>query len=237
MGNDLRPIDSQVANRPKIEDQIRVAFAPAKPTEKALEQLRPAFDWFVERERDDREHLRMFFDLGNYWPSQFIDRARARVAVVPDASMIENAQQLFHDAEHVPAPWGWYALAFNAMLASAPNAKSVAPAYTFAIIDSLQHDDEICQGYRPGFSPPVVVRAIRQLRRESNFVPTPAEIFRACQQHRVWFRERQRITGMLLQIRHNAEQVIAEFEEDERQTARSTWRPPPMRPDEEPLPF
>jgi hypothetical protein len=164
---------------------------------------------------------------------------------VPETGLLEKAKQLFHDAERVPAPPAWYGLAFGTMLAGAPNAKNVPPAYTFGLIDSILYDEELQERYGPGFSCPVVVCAIRQLRRDTSFIPTPAEVLEACRQHRRKFRDLQWTVDVLMRVRQNAEELKAEFnrqfEEDfgplddyKPKTRPPGWRPPD---DDEPVPF
>ncbi len=126
---------------------------------------------------------------------------------------------MFYDAEHVPAPPAWYGLSFGAMLAGAPNAKNVPPAYIFSLIDSILYDEEIHDGYGPGFSCPVVVRAIRQLRRTPASSRRPLRSFRACRQHRRKFRDCKQTVDVLIQVRRNAEEVVAEDAAGNRGTA------------------
>ncbi|WP_108516884.1 hypothetical protein [Bradyrhizobium algeriense] len=70
------------------------------------------------------------------------------------------------------------------MLAAAPNTKTVSPAYSFGLIDSILYDEELREGHSAGFNCAVVVSAIRQLRRDQSFIPAPAEVLQACLQHR-----------------------------------------------------
>lgn len=227
MAADLLPIGNQVAHRATIEDQVRIAFAPAKPTTDALSKLLPARNWLAEQQKRERYERYLLLDLENHYPCELLDEAKARLVTVPEMTVLENAKRLFHDAENTPAPWGWYALAFNAMLAAAPNTKNVAPAYVFGLIDAFQHDEELWEGYRPGFSCAVVVVALRQLRRDTNFIPTPAEVFQACLRHRRRFRDLQWTTDTLLQVRQNAEEVVAEdaAETERQQRWDAGWRP------------
>lgn len=234
MSSDIIPIGNQVAHPAKFEDPIRVAFSPAKPTTDALTKLRPARNWLADwQKRDGRQSCML--NLEKYHPCQLVDEAKSRLAIVPDTTVLEEARQLFRDAEHVAAPAGWYMLALNAMLAGAPNTKSVAPAYAFAIVDSILYDEEIQDGYGPGFSCPVVVGALRELRREMEFIPTAADVLQACRLHRRQFVEHQHIADVLIEVRRNAEEVIADdAAETERQRRwESGWRPKGWRKEDE----
>ncbi|HEY5034226.1 MAG TPA: hypothetical protein VIJ30_03790 [Candidatus Dormibacteraeota bacterium] len=64
--------------------------------------------------------------------------------------------------------------------------------------------------YRAGFSCPVVVSAIRQLRREQSFIPAPAEVLQACLKHRRGFRDLVWTMDVLIEVRANAEEVLVE---------------------------
>jgi hypothetical protein len=248
MAGDVVHISNQVAPGAKIEDPVKIAFAPAKPTLDALAKLQPARNWLAEWEKRDPNHNHLLFDLRRRDLYEFTDTANERLAIVPEMAVLEKAKQLFYDAEHVPAPPAWYALAFGAMLAAAPNTKSVSPAYTFGLIDSILYDEDLQEGYGPGFSCPVVVCAIRQLRRDQSFIPAPAEVLQACLQHRRRFRDLGWTVAALIRVRQNAEELIAEdkkryeedfgpFDDTPIEPRPPGWRPPDYREDNSDCPF
>ena len=139
------------------------------------------------------------------------DDARARLAVIPEMAFLQQAARLFDDAVRKSAPEAWYHLALGTMLASMPNAKNVATDYQFGIVDMLVHDHESWErDCQPGFSAPVFISAIRHVRREEEFVPSAAKILKACQTHRSRFRQLGSEAAVLIQVRENAEAVIAE---------------------------
>jgi hypothetical protein len=57
----------------------------------------------------------------------------------------------------------------------------------------------------------VFVCAIRQVRREEEFVPTAAKILKACQQQRKRFRELEGNVALLISVSENAEAVVSEW--------------------------
>jgi hypothetical protein len=103
-------------------------------------------------------------------------------------AVLDTAADLFHDAEHEPAPADWMRIALDLMLASMPNAGKVSEHYAAGLIDSMMDDPEVWQGYKPGFSCPVLARVIREIRRACAFVPADKEFLDLCQKHRQLFR-------------------------------------------------
>jgi hypothetical protein len=95
-----------------------------------------------------------------------------------------------------------------------PNAANVAPAdYAFGIVDTILHDPEVRErGCEPGFSAAIFVCALRKVSRVTKFVPSSAEILEACQFYRTLFREMRSNVALLIDVRENAEKVIAEHE-------------------------
>jgi hypothetical protein len=186
-----------------VIDRFAQVFAVAKPTLDAILKLRDARTWYA-----DRQHwptLRLKLDL------DFEDEAKARLAIIPETAVLQEAAQLFDDAVRKSAPEGWYHLVLGTLLASMPNAKNVAPDYQFGVVDMLLNDEAIWErDCAPGFSAAIFVCAIRQVRREEEFVPTAAKILKACKEHRKRFKQLGLEVEMLIDVRQNAEQVIEE---------------------------
>jgi hypothetical protein len=101
------------------------------------------------------------------------------------------------------------------MLSTAPNAKGVSELYAAALVDSIMDDPEVWQGYRPGFSAPVIIRVMREIRRKNTFVPTIAEFLDLCQKHRQQFRRWQWDLLTLLNLRDDAEGILISLGEVE----------------------
>jgi hypothetical protein len=192
-----------------LEDPFATVISPAKPALDAVMHIKPSIDWVVAaRERSPNLSL----DVRR--AQQFADQAADRLRLIPPVETLRQMGQLFSDAERIPAPEAWLHLAIGVMLSERPNAGKVSPTYRFGIVDSMLYDEE----YAPGFSQPVVVRALRELRKASDFVPSPAEVLKTCKRQKRLFQELQRRTEQLIFIRQNAEAVVAEdgrqFEED-----------------------
>jgi hypothetical protein len=144
------------------------------------------------------------------------DAARFYYDLIPDQTeVLDKAEDLFHAAEHEPAPIDWLELAIDLMLSTAPNAKGVSELYAAALVDSIMDDPEVWQGYRPGFSAPVIIRVMREIRRKNTFVPTIAEFLDLCQKHRQQFRRWQWDLLTLLNLRDDAEGILISLGEVE----------------------
>jgi hypothetical protein len=68
----------------------------------------------------------------------------------------------------------------------------------------------------------VFISAIRQVRRETDFVPAAATILKACKDHRKRFRHLEDEVAVLIAVRENAEETLKAWdyewtEEDELQ--------------------
>jgi hypothetical protein len=59
------------------------------------------------------------------------------------------------------------------MLDSVPGAQHISDAFRHGVVDSMFDDPEVWEGYSPGFSAPVIVRAVREARRQGG-LPRPA---------------------------------------------------------------
>ncbi|OKO72011.1 hypothetical protein AC629_38695 [Bradyrhizobium sp. NAS80.1] len=137
------------------------------------------------------------------------DKARFYYDLIPDQDeVLDKAMTLYEAAEHESAPQDWLQLALDLMLASTPNAKGVTEHYAAALVDSMMDDPEIWQGHKPGFSAPVIVRTLREVRRASAFVPAHAEFISLCQKHRQQFNRWQLDLTTLHNIRDAAENIL-----------------------------
>jgi hypothetical protein len=220
-----------------ISDPFTAILTPARPTLDAVAHLKPALDLLVKLQR------RAVVGLDLKDPVRSIDEAERRLELIPPLSTLRQAAQLFEDARRIPAPAAWLHLAVGAMLAGMPNSANVSPFYRMGIVDSMLHDEE----FAPGFSAPVVIRAMRELRKATKFVPAPAELFDACKAQAQFLGEMRICTEQLASIRENAEAVVAEFNrkfeedfgpDDERtETNRPVGRPPEYPADNSDVPF
>lgn len=135
--------------------------------------------------------------------------AKARLAIIPEVPVLQDAAWLFDEAVRKSAPQPWYHLALGTMLASMPNAKNVAPDYQFMVVDVIMYDGESFQkGCQPGFSAAVFVSAIRKVLSEEEFVPTAAKLLKACLAQRQRFRLLASEVEVLIQVRENAEKAL-----------------------------
>jgi hypothetical protein len=99
--------------------------------------------------------------------------------MIPKDPHLYQAQTLFKGAEHEAAPEGWAHIANGLMLDSTPSANRVTDAYACAIVDGMFHDPETWDGYGAGYSAPVIIRAIREARRE-DALPSPGRVSSRC---------------------------------------------------------
>jgi len=196
-------------------DRFAQVFEVAKPTLDAIVKLRDARAWLKDRQR----YPRVMIDL-NCLVEEDEDDAKARLAIIPEMAVLQETARLFDDAVRKSAPEPWYHLVLGTMLASMPNAKNVAPDYQFGIVDMLERDEESWEnGCEPGFSAPVFVSAIRQVRREEEFVPSAAKILKACKEHRKRFRQLLEYdVAALIEVRENAEAVLRDWDEAMRES-------------------
>ena len=192
-----------------VVDRFAQVFAVAKPTLDAALKLREARTWLTDRQRFPR----IMIDLDRVDDADEVE-AKAKLALIPEIPVLQEAAQLFDDAVRKAAPEPWYHLVLGTMLAAMPNAKNVAPDYQFGIVDMLLHDEESWEkGCEPGFSAPVFVQAIRQVRREEEFVPTAAKILKACKEQRQRFRQLASEVEILIKVRENAKMI--QFDEEQ----------------------
>ena len=84
---------------------------------------------------------------------------------LPGSCALDRANILFDAAECQSAPAEWLLAMVNHMLAERPNARNVSEDYAAGIVDSMLYDEELHGDYEPGFSAPVLVAVVRELRR------------------------------------------------------------------------
>jgi hypothetical protein len=192
-----------------VVDRFAQVSEIAKPTLDAIPKLREAREWLAKWKNRDQGYNHLMLNVER---CDELDEAEVRIALIPDTAFLQQAGQLFDEAVRRSAPEPWFHLALGAMLAGMPNAKNVAPDYQFSVVGTL-HDDEIWEkDCDPGFSAPVFICAIKQVRREEEFVPTAAKILKACQQQRKRFRDLEHAANLLTAVRENAEAVVGEWE-------------------------
>ncbi len=221
MSNNIRPltgkniVQGDTGASSAVVDRFAQVFEVAKPTFDAVVKLRDARAWLADRQR----YPRAMIDL-NGIVDEDEDEAKARLALIPETEFLQEASQLFDDAVRKSAPEPWFHLVLGTMLASMPNAKNVAADYQFGIVDMLLRDEESWEnGCEPGFSAPVFVSAIRQVRREEEFVPSAAKILKACKEHRKRFRQLLEYdVAALIEVRENAEAVLRDWDEAMRES-------------------
>ncbi|MET4788261.1 hypothetical protein ABIF64_000439 [Bradyrhizobium japonicum] len=193
---------------PVPEDYLQIVFSPARPTLDMIRTLQPCFNW-CDKHRDSDGNITARISTQKGFREKNRDGARFLFDLIPDQTEVLNkADSLFHAAEHEPAPVDWIAAAINLMLAGFPNAKTVSEHYVSGIVDAAMDDEEVWQGYAPGFSTPVVVRTIREVKRSCTFVPAHAEFIELLQKHRQWFRSRQWDLLRLSDLRDRAEAIL-----------------------------
>jgi hypothetical protein len=178
------------------EDPWETAFRPVKPTLDAVVELWKSLAW-LERQRHARQPL---FDP---------KRAAEVIETIPGAYRLAKAGALFRDAVEQSAPEWWVHPVIGLMLNSTRSAQSIdGDAVRCAITDSMFRDPEVWEGHRPGFSAAVIARAIREARRTCDDAPSTAAFLKLCAQHRARFRQWSKDTGVLLQLRYDAEDHI-----------------------------
>jgi hypothetical protein len=99
------------------------------------------------------------------------------------------------------------------MLDSVPGAQHISDAFRHGVVDSMFDDPEVWAGYSPGFSAPVIVRAVREARRQGG-LPAPGNFLALCTRHRSWFQHAQARMHDLLEIRQNAEDILIKLGDD-----------------------
>ncbi|WP_407152259.1 hypothetical protein [Bradyrhizobium sp. ORS 86] len=206
--SNIRPTTGQIAALNSV-DKLQVVFSPARPTLETIKAMWPWLEWC------GRHHNRiggMTIELPETRRESCArnrDIARHYFDTIPDFPILDQARSLFDVAEHVPADDAWLPMAFDAMLMALPNAaKSVSAHTVSAYVDLILNDPEVWQGYKPGFSYAVMVRAIRQSMRENKFVPSPAEMVELLQKQRRQFLTWQHDVLWLHNARDRAEDIL-----------------------------
>jgi hypothetical protein len=180
------------------DDPFEIAFRPAKPVLDAIVEMRKPLAWLNQQRRSGRP----IFD-----PS----RAVELIDLIPSGNRIAKAGALFLEAEEKPAPEQWLHIALAVMLDSEPGATNVPDAYRCAVTDGAYRDPEVWEHYDPGFSPAVVVRAIREARRQGA-LPSPGGFLNMCIRQRAQFKTWNADLSTLLNIRYAAEDALDEID-------------------------
>jgi hypothetical protein len=177
------------------EDPFEITFAPAKPVLDAIIEMWKPLAW-LDRQRRSRLPL---FDP---------ERAAELIDLIPSGGRIAKAGTLFLEAEEISAPEAWVHVAVGLMLQSEANPNAIdGDAYRCAITDGAFRDPEVWEPYDAGFSAAVVVRSIRQARRQGA-LPSPGGFLKLCAKHREQFKKWNADTSTLLEIRWAAEDVL-----------------------------
>jgi hypothetical protein len=210
MNEVIRPTAGEItaAASPEV-DSFALVFSPAKATLDMVRTMQPCLDWCDRhRTREGNITIQPLSTRKEFWATNR-DNARFMFDLIPDQNdVLDKAMELFDAAEHEPAPIDWLQASVNLMLAGYPNAKNVSEHYAAGIVDAVMDDPEVWQGYKPGFSCPVVVRVIREVKRSSKFVPAHAEFLELCQNHRKQFRRWQIDLRFLHNLRDAAEAIL-----------------------------
>jgi hypothetical protein len=137
---------------------------------------------------------------------------------------LPEAKQLFEAAACRSAPEAWYYLAIGAMLRGMPNAKGVAPEYSSIVVDMLLYDHDTQEpGCEPGYSAPIFISALRKVRRDTEFVPSAAEILKACVLYRKQFSDLADEVRGLIGERERIEKQIREEAHRKALYAKNGW--------------
>jgi hypothetical protein len=178
------------------EDPFQIAFRPAQRALDAIISVREPMAWLSRQRRSSK-------------PLYDPDRAAELIEIIPESRHLAAAGALFLEAEEQPAPEGWLHVVLGIMLDSEPGAINVPDAFRCAVADGLYRDPEVWECYDPGFSAPVVVRAIREARRLESAL-SPGAFIKLCLKHRRQFRQMHADIGALMEIRWKAEDALEE---------------------------
>jgi hypothetical protein len=173
-----------------------VAFQPAAPTLNAVAEMKRVFRWH---------------SAARYVPLDDDEQAKEVLAMVPAEERLAEVKTLFHSAEFSDAGEAFLHVAVGAMLAAE---NTVNNTYRFAISDSIYNDDEVWNGYQPGFSCPVIVRSIRQARL-LGALPTCGEFIAMCVKHRAQFRTWRLNIETLVGLRYRAQTILGDLGPDD----------------------
>lgn len=176
-------------NEPGSEDPFEVVFRPAKPVLDALVEMWGPLVWL------DR-HRQFHLD-----PKQ----AGELIQIIPAGHRIAKAGALFIDAEETAAPESWVHIAIGLMLKEL--GATVGDDYRCGIVDGAYRDPEIWETYGPGFSAAVVVRTLREARR-NGVLPSTGGFLNLCIKHRAKFKAWNADTSTLLDLREAAEDAL-----------------------------
>jgi hypothetical protein len=179
------------------EDPFQIAFAPAKPVLDAVIEMLEPLRWLD----DQRRRSRRLFEP---------ERAAELVNIIPHGGSLAKAGALFLEAEEIPAPEGWLHVAIGLMLQSEGATMLLdGDAFRCAVADGAYRDPQVWEHYQPGFSPAVVVRAIREARLQGAY--SPGGLLKLCIKHRRQFRILNSDMDDLLHLRWEVEDALEEI--------------------------
>jgi hypothetical protein len=188
-------------------DAFSTIFGIAKPTMDAARRLKRLFEWF-EDAAAQRRGVRIKLDAKDPKDHRI---AKDRFTNIPDDDVMYGAQNLFKAAELDSAPEWWLHAGIGLTFDSLSNGRNVSPSVRSGIVDSMLYDEEVHDGYKPGFSAPVVYEMALDIRRiTKDFLPMPAKILELCAGSRKRFARRRRLTEDLIEVRQAAEDLLIE---------------------------
>jgi hypothetical protein len=189
-------------------DAFTTIFGTAKPTMDTVRKIKPLLD-VVDAKMKTREGFKVKLDA-----KEHCKLARNRFRAIPDDHVLYGAMNLFKAAERESAPEWWLHAAIGLTFDILSNGRNVSPNVRSGVVDSMMYDEEIHNGYRPGFSAAVVYEMTLDVRRiTSEYLPMPAKILELCAESRKRFKRRLRLTEILLDARQAAEDVLIELGE------------------------
>jgi hypothetical protein len=182
-------------------DPFEVVFRPARLTLDMVAQMRTPLSWLRQQKRPPLDVKRA---------SQHRVEAIKRCELIPMDRDLYRTDRLFEQAETKPAPEWWMHTVLGVWLDSRPAAANIREAFRCGIVDSMYRDPEVWgEGYLPGFSAPVIARAIRADRlQDFGALPSAGGFLALCAKHREQFRRWRADINHLLGIRQNAEDIL-----------------------------
>jgi hypothetical protein len=189
------------------EDPFKVIFGPARTTLNAARKIQPLVNVY-KGAVSSSTGFRMV-SAGNLEEAKkHRELALNHFESIPKDRLMYRAIKLFRAAERESAPGPWLHAAIGLIFDAIPNAKNVSASVRFGLVDSMLYDEEVWEGYRPGFSAPVIAQVGREVRRACQFAPGPAEFLKLCQKHRASFKELAFYADKLILVRQAAEDVL-----------------------------
>jgi hypothetical protein len=197
--NLIRGGDATIINELGSVDPFETTFAPAKPVLDAVVEMWKPLAWLDQRCRSRA-------------PLFEPERAAELIDLIPSGNRIAKAGALFLDAEENSAPEPWLHIAVGLMLQSEANSNAAdSDAFRCAIADGAFRDPEVWGQYDPGFSAAVIVRSIRQARRQ-DALPSPGGFLNLCIKQRAQFKTWNTDLMTLLHLRWEVEDAVEKID-------------------------